>query len=40
MIDLKEVLQNINPAECNYQEWVAVGMALKHEGYSVNDWDR
>lgn len=23
----------------NYQEWVNVGMALKYEGYSVNDWD-
>ncbi len=38
-IDLKELLPYINPAACNYQEWVDVGMALKHEGYSVSVWD-
>lgn len=37
--DLLEVLNYINPAELNYQQWVNVGMALKHEGYSVSDWD-
>lgn len=37
--DLLEVLNFINPAELTYQEWVNVGMALKHEGYSVSEWD-
>ena len=38
-IDLLEVLTNIDPSALNYQEWLEVGMALKHEGYSVSDWD-
>lgn len=38
-IDLRELLPYINPAECDYQEWVNVGMALKLEGYSANVWD-
>ena len=37
--DLKELLQYIDPSQCSYQEWVNVGMALKHEGYSSADWD-
>ncbi len=37
--NLTEILQYINPATCSYQEWINVGMALKHEGYSVRDWD-
>lgn len=37
--DLKELLQYIDPAQCSYQEWVNVGMALKHEGYSPVDWE-
>lgn len=36
---LLEIIEYINPAALNYQEWVNVGMALKHEGYSVQDWD-
>lgn len=36
---LLEIIGYINPAELDYQSWVNVGMALKHEGYSVNDWD-
>ena len=35
-----ELLNYINPAELDYQEWVNVGMALKHEGLSVSDWDK
>ena len=27
------------PGDLTYQDWVNVGMALKHEGYSVSDWD-
>ncbi len=38
--NLTELLEYINPAECDYQEWVNVGMALKYEGYSVSDWER
>ena len=38
--NLLELLEYIDPSMLNYQEWVNVGMALKHEGYSSNDWDR
>lgn len=38
-IDLKELLDYINPSELNYQEWVNIGMALKAEGYDVSVWD-
>lgn len=37
--DLLEVLNYIEPAELNYQEWINVGMALKEEGYSPADWE-
>ncbi|MBR1561602.1 MAG: AAA family ATPase [Ruminococcus sp.] len=40
MTDLKEALKYIPPADLDYQEWVNIGMALKHEGYSWEDWDR
>ena len=30
--DLLEILNSIHPADLNYQEWINVGMALKHEG--------
>lgn len=39
MENLLEILDRIPPSELEYQEWVNVGMALKHEGYSVTDWD-
>jgi RecA-family ATPase len=38
-LDLTELLQYIDPSLLNYQEWVNVGMALKHEGYTAADWD-
>lgn len=38
--NLEEILDHINPSELNYQEWLNVGMALQHEGYSVDIWDR
>lgn len=38
-VDLIELLEYVDPAMLNYQEWVNVGMALKHEGYTVHDWD-
>ena len=37
--DLIEILNYIDPSQLNYQEWCNVGFALKHEGYSVGDWD-
>lgn len=37
--NLLELLEHINPALLDYQEWVNVGMALKHEGYTASDWD-
>lgn len=40
MDDLIKILGYIPPSECTYQEWLAVGMALKHEGYTADDWDR
>lgn len=36
---LLEIIEYINPADLDYQDWVNVGMALKHEGYSAGDWD-
>lgn len=39
MNDIKKLLKYINPAECSYQEWINVGMALKEEGLTVLDWD-
>ncbi|WP_210469671.1 AAA family ATPase [Sporosarcina sp. 6E9] len=38
-MDLIPLLEYIDPAYLNYQEWVNVGMALKHEGYTAADWD-
>lgn len=38
--NLLKILEHIDPSSCNYQEWVNVGMALKHEGCSAADWDR
>ncbi|MBE6760511.1 MAG: DNA primase, partial [Ruminococcaceae bacterium] len=37
--DLIELLDFIDPAALNYTEWVGIGMALKHEGYSAEQWD-
>lgn len=37
--NLTEILEYIDPLTCSYQEWINVGMALKHEGYTVSDWD-
>lgn len=36
---LLEILDKVNPAELDYQEWINVGMALKEEGYTAADWD-
>ena len=37
--DLLEIIDFINPASLDYQNWINVGMALKHEGYAAVDWD-
>lgn len=37
--NLTEILEYIDPSTCSYQEWINVGMALKHEGYTVSNWD-
>lgn len=37
--DLIEIIAHIDPALLNYQEWVNVGMALKHEGYTPDTWE-
>ncbi len=36
---VEELLSAIDPALLSYQEWVNVGAALKHEGYSAEDWE-
>lgn len=38
-ISILKVLEHVNPAELNYQEWVNVGMALKEEGFTASHWD-
>lgn len=38
-LDLTELLEYVDPAMLSYQEWVNVGMSLKHEGYTAVDWD-
>lgn len=37
MENLLNCLPYINPDD--YETWITVGMALKHEGYSCSDWD-
>ena len=37
--DLLELLKYIPPDTLDYQEWINVGMALHHEGYTAADWD-
>lgn len=37
--NLREILCFIDPSVLSYQEWVNVGMALKEEGYSAEDWE-
>lgn len=38
-LDLIEIIKYIDPAQLDYQEWVNVGMALNHEGYTASVWD-
>lgn len=38
-INLSEALSYIDPAALDYQTWVAVGMAIKHEGLPCSLWE-
>ncbi len=38
-LNLKEVLDHIDPAMCDYTEWAQIGMALHHEGYPCSVWE-
>lgn len=38
-LNLKEVLEHIDPAMCDYNEWAQIGMALHHEGYPCSVWE-
>ena len=38
-MNLLEILSLISPSDLSYDEWLHVGMALKHEGCTVADWD-
>ena len=38
--NLLEILDYIDPARLDYQDWVNVGMALKQEGYTAVEWDK
>ena len=37
-LDLREVLEYIDPVDCSYEEWLNVGLALHHEGYPMFVW--
>lgn len=37
--NILDLLDKINPGQCNYQEWLSVGMALKEEGYTASHWE-
>lgn len=37
--DYSELLGYIDPSCLNYQEWLSVGMALKHEGCDLSVWE-
>ena len=38
--DLKEALEFLSPSALTYDEWVAVGMALKDGGLPVTVWEQ
>lgn len=37
--DLLQILDHIDPALLDYQEWLSVGMALKEAGHTASEWD-
>lgn len=38
-IDLRELLEYIDPAQCSYEQWLNVGLALHQEGYPMFIWE-
>jgi RecA-family ATPase len=38
-IDLRELLEYIDPSQCSYEEWLNVGLALHQEGYPMFVWE-
>ena len=38
-IDLRELLEYIDPSQCSYDEWLNVGLALQQEGYPMVVWE-
>lgn len=38
-IDLRELIEYIDPAQCSYEEWLNVGLALHQEGYPMFIWE-
>lgn len=38
-LSLIELLEYIDPSRLDYNDWVAVGMALKEAGYPCSVWD-
>lgn len=37
--NISEILEYIDPALLDYQEWCSVGMALKEEGHTASEWE-
>lgn len=35
-----EIIEHIDPAILSYDEWLAVGMAIQHEGGTAAEWDQ
>ena len=36
---LVDIIEYIDPRDLSYEEWLQVGMGLKDDGYSPDDWD-
>ena len=39
MDDITKILEKLTPEMCSYEEWLEIGMILKHEGFPVSEWD-
>lgn len=37
---IRDILPYVPADQCDYSEWVAVGMALKEGGFSADDWEQ
>lgn len=37
--DLPALLEQLDPAACDYEEWWKIGAALKNSGFDADDWD-